>query len=33
MKELWKELPQDGKPEWLTWDALLEYEKEICGEN
>lgn len=32
MKELWKELPQDGKPEWLTWDAILDYEKAMCSE-
>lgn len=29
MKELWKELPEDGKPEWLTWEQILEYEKAI----
>lgn len=32
MKELWKELPIDGKPEWLTWKQLLNYEKAICNE-
>lgn len=32
MKELWKELPADGKPEWLTWEQLLNYEKELCNE-
>ena len=32
MKELWKELPADGKPEWLTWEQLLNYEKAICNE-
>ena len=26
-QELWKELPADGKPEWLTWEQLLQYEK------
>ena len=33
MKELWKELPADGKPEWLTWEQLLNYEKELCNNN
>lgn len=32
MKELWKELPADGKPEWLTWEQLLKYEKAMCNE-
>lgn len=31
MKELWEGLPADGKPEWLTWEQLLNYEKEICN--
>ena len=30
MKELWQEFPEDEKPEWLTWEQLLEYEKEMC---
>ncbi len=30
MKELWKEFPEDGKPEWLTWEQILQYEKNIC---
>lgn len=33
MKELWSDLPIDGKPEWLTWNQILEYEKKICREN
>ena len=32
MKELWEGLPSDGKPEWLTWEQLLNYEKELCNE-
>ena len=32
MKELWKELPANGKPEWLTWEQLLIYEKAMCNE-
>lgn len=31
MKELWEELPADGKPEWLTWEQLLTYEKAMCN--
>ena len=27
MKKLWNELPDVGKPEWLTWEQILEYEK------
>ena len=26
MKKLWNELPDDGKPEWLTWEQILKYE-------
>lgn len=29
MKKLWNELPDEGKPEWLTWEQILEYEKEM----
>lgn len=27
MKELWNDFPADQKPEWLTWEQLLQYEK------
>lgn len=30
MKELWNSFPENGKPEWLTWEQLLAYEKSIC---
>lgn len=30
MKALWNSFPEDGKPEWLTYEKILEYEKEIC---
>ena len=30
MKKLWNEFPDDGKPEWLTWKQILEYEKAMC---
>lgn len=26
MKELWNGFPEDGKPEWLPWKQILEYE-------
>lgn len=29
MKGLWNEFPSDEKPEWLTWEQILEYEKEM----
>ena len=29
MKKLWNEFPDDGKPEWLTWEQILEYEKQM----
>ena len=31
MKELWKVFPADKKPEWLTWEQLLNYEKAMCN--
>ncbi|MFL1672490.1 LPD11 domain-containing protein [Paenibacillus dendritiformis] len=27
MKKLYNSLPHDAKPEWLTWDDILNYEK------
>ena len=32
MKKLWNGLPEDGKPEWLTWKQILQYEKEMQSE-
>lgn len=32
MKKLWNEFPDDGKPEWLTWKQILEYEKAMCSD-
>lgn len=29
MKKLWKKLPEDGKPEWLTWEQILDYENQM----
>lgn len=30
MKALWKSFPEDGKPEWLPYDKILEYESKMC---
>ena len=30
MKRIWLSFPEDEKPEWLTWEQILEYEKAIC---
>ena len=27
MKALWRSFPDEDKPEWLTWEELIEYEK------
>ena len=29
MKALWNSFPEEDKPEWLTWDELLEYERRM----
>ena len=29
MKEVWKQFPEDLKPEWCTWEDILEYEKKM----
>ena len=31
MKETWKKFPEDLKPEWCTWEQILEYEKKFVG--
>ena len=31
MKGIWESLPKDGKPEWLPYDKILEYEGKMCG--
>lgn len=33
MKKLWNKLPDDGKPEWLAWEQILEYEAMYLSEN
>lgn len=29
MKERWQRIPDDLKPEWLSWEKILEYEKKF----
>ena len=29
MKALWRSFPDEDKPEWLTWEELLDYEKKM----
>lgn len=29
MKTLWNKLDDNKKPEWLTWDSILEYEEQM----
>ena len=31
MKKLYNELPDDQKPEWLTWEQILKYETEMIS--
>ena len=31
MKALWNSFPEDGKPEWLTMEQILNYEKEMLA--
>lgn len=31
MKALWKSFVYEDKPEWLTWEEILEYERQMCG--
>lgn len=33
MKELWNCFPENGKPEWLTWEQILEYEKAMSTQD
>lgn len=30
MKILWNSFSQEDKPEWLTWEDILEYETKMC---
>lgn len=29
MKDLWESFSEDDKPEWLTWEDILNYESEM----
>lgn len=29
MKALWNTFPEEDTPEWLTWEELLEYERQM----
>jgi hypothetical protein len=31
MKQRWNDFPNDAKPEWLTWEQILQYEKEMLN--
>lgn len=31
MKALWESFPEDGKPEWLTMERILNYEKDMLA--
>ena len=31
MKLAWNQLPADGKPEWLSYEDICEYEKKMRG--
>jgi hypothetical protein len=33
MKDLWNSFPDDKKPEWLTYEQILQYETEMCATN
>lgn len=32
MKSIWESFPDEDKPEWLTWDEILDYERRMCVE-
>lgn len=31
MKAIWNSFPADGKPEWLTYEQILEYEEKMIA--
>ena len=31
MKEIYNNFPENEKPQWLTYDKILEYEKLMCN--
>lgn len=30
MKALWNSFSEEDKPEWLSWEDILDYEKQMC---
>lgn len=30
MKAIWNSFPKEDKPEWLTWEDILEFERKMC---
>ena len=32
MKALWNSFSDEDKPEWLTWEEILDYENRMCGD-
>lgn len=32
MKNIWNSFTEDAKPEWLIWEGILEYEKQMISE-
>lgn len=33
MKRIWLSFSEDEKPEWLPWEKILQYEKDMCGDS
>lgn len=31
MKVLWNSFPEEDRPEWLTWEDILEFERKMIG--
>ncbi|MFN2891883.1 LPD11 domain-containing protein, partial [Escherichia coli] len=31
MKKRWLECADDEKPQWLTWEQILEFERQMCS--
>lgn len=31
MKAIWNSFPDEDKPEWLTWEEILEFERRMRG--
>jgi hypothetical protein len=33
MKRNWLSFSEEEKPEWLPWEKILQYEKDMCGDD